>query len=312
MSDLRVHQQEMKMASENLTIEMEKHRLMADQTRRQLESLIKVAYTVERDGLIRYLIEGKNLSQVASRMRVLLYALRSRSSLTERHRERSIRLVEAEKKIQDSRQKTERVIEELKAQEALLGNFLTKKKGFLKSIAQKQRSFQVAMKEFRQISRDISSLFQGFESKRDEEVSVFPDRGSLPLPVDFGRVVRGFGKSIHKSFQTVTYGRGIEIEAEHNSPVHAILPGVVEFEGWVKGLGNVIILSHGGGFYSLNAHLFKTLRPEGARVSQGEIIGHVGDTGYSERPSLYFELRENGKAIDPLAYFSRDALGKLQ
>jgi murein DD-endopeptidase MepM/ murein hydrolase activator NlpD len=130
--------------------------------------------------------------------------------------------------------------------------------------------------------------------------------------LDKGRLVKAFGKSVHPKFGTVTFHKGVEIEAEHNSPVHAVMDGVVEFEGWVRGLGNVLILHHGGGFYSLHAHLFKTLLAQGAVVKQGESLGLVGDTGNSEKPSLYFELRKNGKAVDPTLYFTKLAMKSLR
>jgi septal ring factor EnvC (AmiA/AmiB activator) len=66
----------------------------------------------------------------------------------------------------------------------------------------------------------------------------------------------------------------------------------------------VAILHHGSGLYTLNAHLFKVAKNVGSRVEQGEVIGTVGDTGTNESPSLYFEVREKGKAVDPMAYFA--------
>ena len=52
--------------------------------------------------------------------------------------------------------------------------------------------------------------------------------------------------------------------------------------------------------------MFKPLKDQGQKVEKGEVIGLVGDTGDNEKPSLYFEFREKGKAVDPLAYFSKN------
>ena len=61
----------------------------------------------------------------------------------------------------------------------------------------------------------------------------------------------------------------------------------------------MVILHHGAGLYTLNAHLFKNLLAKGQRVMQGDSIGLVGDTGGNDKPSLYFEIRESRSSVDP-------------
>jgi septal ring factor EnvC (AmiA/AmiB activator) len=200
---------------------------------------------------------------------------------------------------------------DLQEQEILLSDLLGKKREMLERINHKQNYYQTAVKEYRQISKQLAALFEDFESTRSDDETEGPGRGSLPLPIDMGRLVKTFGRSVNERFGTVTYQKGIEIEAAQGTPVSAILPGTVEYDGWVKGLGNVLIVHHGAGFYSLSAHLFKVLKPKGTQVAQGETIGLVGDTGNSEKPSLYFEIREKGKAVDPTAYFSESAMMNL-
>ena len=179
---------------------------------------------------------------------------------------------------------------------------------------------------------DIPGLYTMTAMSRDEEIATAAIRGDseterkanvMLIALDatnlernlffFSQVIElGIPMVAVLTMSDIVNQKGIEIEAEHNTPVTAILPGVVEYEGWVKGLGNILIVHHGGGFYSLSAHLFKSLKMQGAKVQQGETIGFVGDTGNSEKPSLYFEIRENGKAVDPLMYFSPRAIASLR
>ncbi|NBX81613.1 M23 family metallopeptidase, partial [bacterium] len=91
----------------------------------------------------------------------------------------------------------------------------------------------------------------------------------------------------------------------------SILPGAVEFAGWLRGLGNVMILHHGQGLYTLSAHLFKFNKQVGEAVEQNEVIGFVGDTGNREKPSLYFEVRSQGKAVDPMAYLNPQSISRI-
>lgn len=304
------HQQELTMALGNLSMEVSKQKEQEALQKKRLMGLMKIVYRVKQDGVFRFLINGQDLGAIASRVRILYHTLRTHSVLTRQLEERAKRLSEGEKKLATAQTDVQGLLNELKEQEELLDGLLQKKHYILKNLNQKQASFQVATREYRQVSSQLAKLFDNFESVREGDL-LLPNRGTLPLPLELGHIVKNFGRSVHEKFHTVTYQKGVEIEAEHNSPVTAILPGVVEYEGWVKGLGNILIVHHGGGFYSLSAHLFKTLKAQGAKVTQGETIGLVGDTGNSEKPSLYFEIRENGKAVDPLMYFSPRALASL-
>jgi septal ring factor EnvC (AmiA/AmiB activator) len=311
LSNITSNQQEMTMALENLSVEFKKQRELEATEKKRLTMLFKVLYKIRKDGMLRFLVNGDNLTNVGGRIRILYRTLRSHSILTRQLEERAVRLGQSEKKLTEAKDEMQKLLSELGEQEGLLKEFLDKKHVLLKSLNQKQQYFQTALREYKTISKELSALFDNFESLRDSDGKFVPHRSSLPLPVDVGKLVKNFGKSVNERFGTVTYQKGIEILADHHSEVKAVLPGVVEFDGWVKGLGNVLILHHGGGFYSLSAHLFKSLKPKGTSVVQGEIIGLVGDTGNNDKPSLYFELRENAKAVDPVAYFSRTALQKL-
>lgn len=311
ISEINNNQKELNMAIGNLSMEYQKQRELEQQQRRRLFLLLKVVYKIRKDGILRFVMDGHNLSQLAGRVRIVYHTLRSHTLITQQLEERALRLQESEKKLSTTKQELQTVLSDLKEQEELLGSLLHKKKAILKSINQKQNSYQIANRELKRISAQLASMFHNFEQNRDTEQVPFPRRGSLTVPV-VGHVTKGFGKTVHEKFGTVTWHKGLEIEADQGSAVVAVLPGVVEYSGWVRGLGNVVILHHGGGFYSLNAHLFKASKPSGSRVEQGELIGLVGDTGNSDRPSLYFEFRENGKAVDPVNYFSRSSIASLQ
>ncbi|MBI4402580.1 MAG: peptidoglycan DD-metalloendopeptidase family protein [Deltaproteobacteria bacterium] len=312
VSEIITNRQELTVASDNLSLEHEKQKRQEDFEKHRLVLLLKVIYKIKKDGMLRFVIRGDNLSTLGGRVRVLYRTLRSHSRLTQQLQERAQKLQESEKKLQLAKEQLGQLLEELQDQELLLNEILAKKHVLLHSLDQKQQLFHSALREYKQVSKQLSALFNQFEATRTDGQTILPGRGTLPLPLEAGRLLKTFGKLVHKQFKTVTYQKGLELEAEMNAPVRAVMPGIVEFEGWLKGLGNVVILHHGGGFYSLSAHLFKTLQLKGSSVQQGEQIGLVGDTGSSEKPSLYFELRENGKAVDPLAYFSQSALKNLQ
>lgn len=312
--EIEQQQFEVKMALDNLSLEFQNQKELEEVQKKRMIALLKMVNHIKRSGIVRFLIVQEDLSAITKRIRTLYRTIRSHKQMTLELEARVKRLRESEDRLSETQRRMHRLVGELGDQEEILGDLLRRKHKMLSNLTGKQRYFKAAVKEYDRLSTHLASLFSKIESQRDTLVqsTLFPHRGTLPLPIETGRIIKNFGKSIHEKFGTVTYQKGMEIEADQNSPVSAVLSGVVEFEGWVKGLGNVMILHHGGGFYSLVAHLFKILKPKGTQVKQGETLGLVGDTGNNERPSVYFELREKGKAVDPILYFSKEALLALR
>lgn len=307
---LALSQTEMSMALENLSIEYNRQKELEQMNRKRMYVLLKVAYRIKKEGMLKFLFTGQDMGQLSNRVRVLYYTLRSHTFVTQQLKERASRLAESEKKITEAKREQQVSMDELREQETLLKKMLGQKRRLVAQINKKQNSYQVALKEYKRLSAQLNSIFSQFKTSEDEKTNIEHGKPSFTLPVE-GRIVQGFGKSINHKFGTVIYHKGWEIEAQHNSPVSAVADGIVEYAGWVRGLGNVAILHHGSGLYTLNAHLFKIAKSAGSRVDQGEVIGTVGDTGANEQPSLYFEVREKGKAVDPVAYFSADRVTHL-
>ena len=102
----------------------------------------------------------------------------------------------------------------------------------------------------------------------------------------------------YKHFHT-----GIDIAAAYGTPVLAAADGlVVAVRHTTVGYGNYVIVAHGGGYFTLYAHLADTQVVEGQHVVRGQLVGDEGATGLATGPHLHFELRYNGAVIDPLAY----------
>lgn len=128
-------------------------------------------------------------------------------------------------------------------------------------------------------------------------------KGRLPMPVS-GKVASSYGRVKHPKFHTVTFNNGIIIEAPVGAPVINTFEGRVVYAGWLRGYGQVMIVDHGSGFYTLFAHLSKMLKEKNSVVAGGEVIALAGDTGPTAMAGLYFEIRQKGVPRDPLAWFA--------
>jgi murein DD-endopeptidase MepM/ murein hydrolase activator NlpD len=126
--------------------------------------------------------------------------------------------------------------------------------------------------------------------------------GSMIWPVD-GAVVSGFGsRTINGSYE---YHPGIDIAVPEGTPIRAAMTGTVglqQSEAESGGYGNYTCLDHGGGLSTCYAHQSSFVATFGQSVSQGDIIGYTGCTGYCLGPHLHFEVRINGSVTDPMGY----------
>jgi murein DD-endopeptidase MepM/ murein hydrolase activator NlpD len=95
---------------------------------------------------------------------------------------------------------------------------------------------------------------------------------------------------------------GIDIGVPYGTPIHAAAAGRVVLAAWTGGYGNYTCIDHGGGLATCYGHQSSYAVAPGAEVSQGQVIGYVGNTGHSFGAHLHFEVRINGVPVDPLGY----------
>ena len=98
---------------------------------------------------------------------------------------------------------------------------------------------------------------------------------------------------------TETFHSGLVFAAPQGAPVRAVAAGQVRYAGWFRGYGQMVILDHGRGDLTVCAHLDELSVEKGEVVRSGQEIGTVGQTGSLSEPGLYFELRDDGKPVDP-------------
>jgi len=96
--------------------------------------------------------------------------------------------------------------------------------------------------------------------------------------------------------------KGLDIATYLGANVYAAASGIVIYAGWQSGYGNTIMIHHGCGITTLYGHLEKIIAEYGQNVDKGDTIGLVGSTGKSTGPHLHYEIRINGKRVDPMGY----------
>ncbi|MCX7956619.1 MAG: M23 family metallopeptidase [Endomicrobia bacterium] len=119
------------------------------------------------------------------------------------------------------------------------------------------------------------------------------------LPISNPKITSGFGLRLHPIFGILKYHEGIDLKQRYGAPVRAACDGKVIFAGWAEGYGKLVILKHHKGYTTYYGHLSKIRVKVGQWVNKGQIIGNVGNTGWTTGPHLHFEIRKNGIPVNP-------------
>jgi septal ring factor EnvC (AmiA/AmiB activator) len=126
-------------------------------------------------------------------------------------------------------------------------------------------------------------------------------KGSLPWPLS-GRLANGFGRP--RADGRLTW-HGIVVAADEGTPVKAVFRGRVVFANWLRGFGLLTIIEHGSGYMTLYGHSDILLKTVGEWVESGEIIARAGRSGGQQISGLYFEVRQEGVARDPVGWLAK-------
>lgn len=180
----------------------------------------------------------------------------------------------------------------------------------LASVRKEKDLSRETLHELEESSANLWAMIRRSEEERKVRPSSPPPvsagrgRERLPWPVE-GRVLTRFGMQLHPQFKTKVFRRGIEIAAREGEPVRAVGEGRIAFADWYKGYGKLLIIEHAPGFYTLYGNLSQLDLNKGDRVMKGQVIGLAGDTGSLKGSKLYFEMRRNGEAQDPLLWLAK-------
>lgn len=176
----------------------------------------------------------------------------------------------------------------------------------LASLAGQIDSDEARLSELEQNQRDLEALLERLSdvladipADLGSRVGVARQKGQLSMPVK-GPVRHAFGQGRTAGLKW----QGWLIGADTGTEVKAIAYGRVAFADWLRGYGLMMIIDHGQGYLSLYGHNESLLHEVGAWVEPGELISVVGSNPGNGQ-GLYFEIRKNGKAVDPAAWVAR-------
>lgn len=168
-------------------------------------------------------------------------------------------------------------------------------------LSKEEKKLQDQINQLKKDSASLESLINKLMSQQGKEPSTYKFTGKkIAWPLR-GKIIRSFGQET-RSYGTSVVSNGIDIAAPEGTSVVAADDGEVIFSDRYGGQGKMIIIDHKNGFFTLYAYCRELLAGRGAKVKKGQVIAKSGMTGSASQPSLHFELRKDGRAINPTAY----------
>ncbi|MBP5429644.1 MAG: peptidoglycan DD-metalloendopeptidase family protein [Elusimicrobiaceae bacterium] len=209
---------------------------------------------------------------------------------------------------------------QLKKEQAVISQSFQKKQQDLNVTKRKVDGVRKEINELNKSATELNKLLASFEQKRQKaakggtsskkstgpKINVPPH--SLPWPVT-GKVISQFGKEYRADLNTWIFRDGIKIAATHGSPVRASAAGSVIYAGPFRSYGNVVIIDHAKGFFTIYGFLNTIQVSVGDSVAQQGTVGTVGKdsqaTSGTGQSAVYFEMRQGTTAVDPLDWLKK-------
>jgi len=267
--------------------------------REQVRKRLRWMYVNQEHTVVTALVGAHDVSEVASRAALYERIARADRELFDdftRLRES----VAAKKKRQDhlvveiaglkKRQEVQQVeLKENREDKAnLLGN-----------LRDKQGDLEKLIRELDREEAAIEARIAAYYASAGKITGLKPFTGRFSRPVN-GRITSGFGMRNHPILRRRRLHAGIDFGASSGTPIRAAADGIVIAASYSRGYGNMVILDHGGGISTLYGHCSRLYVSSGQRIKRGQSIAAVGSTGLSTGPHLHFEVRVNGRPVNPM------------
>lgn len=296
----------------------------ANRKRSEIERRLVSLYKAGELGALRMFFSAESFPQLAENIRYMKSILENDRRIFVEYNQKIDQLKTLKGDLERDALKKERIMTGIEQKKREIEEEKSKKAAYLGKVRQDRKSYEVSLKELQANASRLQTMITRLEalsrrklSSRHEkpgtkqkplaELPPVPDRGfssqkgRMSLPVR-GEIIESYGKHKHPEFNSFTYSKGLSISAPSGTDIKAIYEGTVIFAEYFKGFGNMMVVDHGGGYFSLYAHASRLAKKVGAEVARHETIGAVGDVDSNKGSILYFEIRHQGKPVDPAGW----------
>ncbi len=220
--------------------------------------------------------------------------------------EKKAELMQMETRLEERRGESDTLLAELNAMGEAYENYILEKEAEMTALSQQiaTKSDELDEAKKREYEQWLSTSEPATTQPggNDGPPSNAVDGRTWAVPVKYVKLTSPYGMRMHPIHNVWMMHTGVDLGAPAGRDIWATRGGVVVTADSSEAYGNYVIIDHGDGFRSLYAHMTHYVVEEGQLVGQGQKIGEVGSTGYSNGPHLHFEIHYNGSTVNPAEY----------
>lgn len=263
---------------------------------------------------LEFLLSTQSFAQLLARWDFLVMVAEQDRILLEGVQAQKAEVEENERRLAGNLQEVDRTTTRTTRENQRLASLRQQRQSQVRTIQGQRETYEAAAAELERTARAIRRLIADLEKKRREEADRARAQGRAPQPytgnfaqgqgrLDWpvrGKVIGRYGQEKHPRWGTVTMNNGWDIEVPVGTSVRAVAKGRVEYRSEDFGAyGQMVILNHGDGYYTLYGHLSGIGVVVGQEVQAGQVIAESGESGSLKGPILHFEVRQGGASLDP-------------
>jgi len=286
-----------------------------DDQRARLARRLRNLYKFGAEHELEFLLSTRSFAQLLARWDFLVRIAEQDRAMLDDIAARKEQVQESQQVLESNLTQLQKNARSSEAQNRRLANLREQRQTSIETIRTQRGAYEAAAAELDKTARSLQALLADLERKRkaESEKAIAQGRNPQPYTGDFARgrgqiewpvrgaIVGHFGPEKNPRFGTTTLNNGVDIQAPAGTPVLAAGKGRVDYTSDDYGsFGQIVVLNHGDGYYTLYGHLSEILVAQGQEVQPGQPVGRVGDTGTSLRGTvLHFEVRKGGAALNP-------------
>jgi len=263
---------------------------------------IRDIYKTQRKGFFELLLTSNDINMFIDRLHFEEIIMKEDYKRMQYARKKAEEIARLETSIALEQQNLNRVRHSLLKQQRNIESNIAYNKKMINKLKTNRAYYEKAENELARQSASLEAMLSHRPASASSNLKVTT---GFIRPVS-GAITSPFGYRTHPIFNTRKFHSGIDIGAPMNTPIKASNTGNVIMAGWYGGYGKVVIIDHGivrgQPITTLYGHLNTISVKQGQKVTQGQIIGRVGTTGYSTGPHCHFEVRVKGQPRNPLNY----------
>lgn len=265
---------------------------------------MRVSYEEGDASYLSIILGSESMADLLSNMDMVSSMLEYDRNLKIKYESEKAALEEEKENLEAQKALQEETLKQLEADKAYYNTLSAQQETYIKNlesdISATSSAYEKAKAEDNKLNQELENYLKSLQAQTQTVYVggefIWPLPGNTYISSGFGwRTLNGIRE----------FHRGVDIPAPYGTPIHAANGGTIVTATMHSSYGNYVVINHGGGKSTLYAHMSSIAVGVNQTVSQGDVIGYVGSTGYSTGNHCHVEVRINGEAQNPLGYLGK-------